>query len=184
MVARGEGRTIGHALIRAYEDFRLSIPGAKGWHAQLRALTASLPGYEALARAGLSVTPRTLLAWLSDARDPSAANRRIISNAYLLRGKRGQAEARFQAAEALISGLIETEAGRPRYRGDGFNAPLSIDHGNGDWDAYGGRLLAELRSWRPDPQKVMDYYIEDVILEDLSFSTLSFPGNHYEIEII
>jgi len=59
MLGRGEGKTLGHALIAAFRDV---VPGARGWHAQLRALTGTGPGYAALGAAGLDVTLRTLLA--------------------------------------------------------------------------------------------------------------------------
>jgi len=86
-------------------------------------------------------------------------------------------------ADTLITGLVETERGRPRYRGRD-EAPLLIDNSEGDWTAWGGRLLTEFFRPEPDPKKIQEYYIQDVILEDLSFSYLEFPGNHYEVEIV
>lgn len=180
MLGRGEGRSLGAAVTAALRD---CVPGARGWHAQLRALTATRPGALALERAGLNVTLRTLLAWLSDAREPTRRNQEIIARAYYGRGRRAELLARFLNADALITGLVETERGRPRYRGRD-EAPLLIDHSEGDWTAWGGRLLTELLRGVPDPKKVQDYYIQDVILEDLSFSYLEFPGNHYEVEIV
>lgn len=55
---------------------------AKGWHAQLSALTASARGYGAAAGAGLSASPRTLAAWLSEDRAPTKANQEKIAQAY------------------------------------------------------------------------------------------------------
>lgn len=55
---------------------------AKGWHAQISALTRSKRGSELADRAGLDVTPRTLRAWLSEDRPPSKRNRDLIAQAY------------------------------------------------------------------------------------------------------
>lgn len=55
---------------------------AKGWHAQLRALTGSRHGSEVTDRAGLNPTARTLAAWLSEDRPPSKANQSRIAEAY------------------------------------------------------------------------------------------------------
>jgi hypothetical protein len=55
---------------------------AKSWHAQLRVLTGSSRGSAAADKVGLSVTQRTLLGWLAETNDPSAANRAKIAEAY------------------------------------------------------------------------------------------------------
>ena len=56
---------------------------AKGWHAQIRALAESgHRGDDAVDRAGLNVSERTLLAWLSESRAPSKANQDRIAQAY------------------------------------------------------------------------------------------------------
>ena len=54
----------------------------RGIAARLRYLTASAAGYAALERAGISVTPRTLFAWLAEERSPSPANRARLDAAY------------------------------------------------------------------------------------------------------
>ncbi|MEE1943005.1 transcriptional regulator [Streptomyces sp. TRM 70361] len=54
----------------------------RGIAARLRYLTTSPAGYAAMDRAGLSVTARTLFAWLAEERLPSAANRRRLDAAY------------------------------------------------------------------------------------------------------
>lgn len=60
-----------------------SPPGTdRGITARLRYLTASPAGYAAMERAGVSVTPRTLYAWLAEERLPSRANRARLDDAY------------------------------------------------------------------------------------------------------
>lgn len=54
----------------------------RGIAARLRYLTASPAGYAAIERAGISVTPRTLYAWLAEERMPNAANRQRLDAAY------------------------------------------------------------------------------------------------------
>lgn len=56
---------------------------AKGWHAQLRALTSSSRGSSLADRAGLNPSARTLQKWLSDAEYPiRRSDREKISEAY------------------------------------------------------------------------------------------------------
>lgn len=55
---------------------------AKGWHAQLSALTGSKYGSTASDKAGLSPTTRTVREWLSESRAPSKANQEKIAAAY------------------------------------------------------------------------------------------------------
>lgn len=59
-----------------------SVETERGLAARLRYLTASSAGYEAMERAGISATPRTLIAWLSEQRTPHRANRQKIDAAY------------------------------------------------------------------------------------------------------
>ncbi|MFD8968938.1 hypothetical protein ACFV0C_28790 [Streptomyces sp. NPDC059568] len=67
----GHGGSLGAALddlLRAQVTprHRLSSYNAKHWHAQLGQLTGTHRGYLALEEAGLDVTAKTLLNWLSD----------------------------------------------------------------------------------------------------------------------
>ncbi|MDT0382417.1 transcriptional regulator [Streptomyces sp. DSM 42041] len=54
----------------------------RGITARLRYLTHSAAGYTAMERAGITVTPRTLFAWLAEERTPSPANRARLDTAY------------------------------------------------------------------------------------------------------
>jgi len=86
--------------LRSYE--------AKGWYAQITALTGVKRGEEASARAGLAPSRTTLLRWLSGEQAPSKENQARISQAY--DELRNPARAtRSNAAEKL------TEAVKDRY---------------------------------------------------------------------
>ncbi|MDT0446353.1 transcriptional regulator [Streptomyces johnsoniae] len=54
----------------------------RGIAARLRYLTASHAGYQAMERAGINVTRRTLYAWLAEERSPTPANRAKLDDAY------------------------------------------------------------------------------------------------------
>jgi hypothetical protein len=58
------------------------VESERGLAARLRYLTASAAGYAAMERAGISVTRRTLFAWLAAERVPSRQNLRRIDAAY------------------------------------------------------------------------------------------------------
>jgi hypothetical protein len=73
---------------------------ATGWHAQIKALTGTRAGQAAADRAGINVTPRTLLAWLGDERTPTRANQDRIAQAYAEIRDRPLAEARARATAA------------------------------------------------------------------------------------
>lgn len=74
---------------------------AKGWHAQLRALTGSARGLELADRAGLSPSVRTLQKWLSDAEYPvRRSDREKIAEAYSGMRTAGVEEARTRAEKA------------------------------------------------------------------------------------
>lgn len=96
---------------------------AKGWHAQLRALTGTARGSAAADRAGLSPTPRTVLGWLSETREPSPANRAKIAEAYgALRNwnvdaaTRSAAEANHKVAEELSKAMRDRYGAEIRIR--------------------------------------------------------------------
>jgi hypothetical protein len=111
--ARATARAAEDRAARARES---TTYRAQSWHAQLRALTGTPRGSELADRAGLNPTARTLSAWLSESRAPSAANRRAIAEAYEgLRTARVEAasaaagQARHDVTEAI------TDAVRDRY---------------------------------------------------------------------
>jgi len=73
---------------------------AKGWHAQLRALTGSSHGSKLADRAGLDPSARTLRAWLSEDRAPSKANQARIAEAYAGLRTAGAEDAKDRAIKA------------------------------------------------------------------------------------
>lgn len=179
-MAEGRGPSLGAALLdlAAAHGARKSTYGAKGWHAQLRALTGTERGLSFADAAGLSPSRRTLLGWLAESQTPNAENQRKIQQAY-------EAAARRPFPESMKSGTIEISGivctgNDCRNRGGGSGrAPFRVDAGAGDWDAIeeaweDGTLDAELFE---------DLFVADVIEEDIGegSDTWSFPGASYSV---
>ncbi|WP_217238286.1 hypothetical protein [Streptomyces sp. AC555_RSS877] len=184
----GHGGSLGAALgdllrSQVTPRHRLSSYTAKHWHAQLSQLTATHRGQQALADAGLNVTAKTLINWLSDAEyNVRRSYLDIIHTAYenvaivpadpIPRHiKRGQYE---------ISGVVTT-GDDERERGTADAAPLRIDGTRGNWDAIEELWLAgELTD-----DEFEDHFIDDVIVEDIGEGTdgWTFPGASYSVEV-
>lgn len=109
-----EGAPIGKAVERARAaNQRAESAGpstsyrAKGWHAQISALTGSKHGSAAADRAGLNPSARTVREWLSETRAPSKANQEKIAEAYnALRNRR--AETVTERAKSANRSLADT----------------------------------------------------------------------------
>lgn len=97
---------------------------ARGWHAQLKALTGSRRGTAATESAGLTVTRDTLVKWLASPGQkgdtaPSVPNQRKIDAAYLHMRDQVVSEARTKAALARhelaeqVSAALEERFGQP-----------------------------------------------------------------------
>ncbi|WP_318206207.1 transcriptional regulator [Streptomyces sp. SCL15-4] len=76
------GEAISDRLTELAGGIKSSAMSERGLEARLKYLTNSPAGYQAMERAGISVTPRTLIAWLSGDRDPNKANRGRLDAAY------------------------------------------------------------------------------------------------------
>lgn len=76
------GEAISDRLTELAGGIKSSADSERGLEARLKYLTNSPAGYQAMERAGISVTARTLIAWLSGDRDPNKANRSRIDSAY------------------------------------------------------------------------------------------------------
>jgi hypothetical protein len=184
----GRGGSLGAALndllrSQVTPRHRLSSYNARHWHAQLSQLTGTHRGYQALEEAGLDVTVKTLLNWLSD---PEYNVRRsyqdLIHTAYenvaIVRAnpipdhvKNGQFE---------ISGTVKT-GDDERERGTRRAAPLRIDASRGDWDEIEELWAAgELTD-----NEFEDHFIDDVIVADIGEGTdgWDFPGASYSVEL-
>ena len=73
---------LGREMDRQVTGLASPVESERGLAARLRYLTDSRAGYAAMERAGISVTPRTLMAWLAEERLPSRRNLRRIDAAY------------------------------------------------------------------------------------------------------
>ncbi|UCM91607.1 transcriptional regulator [Streptomyces marincola] len=73
---------LGHGIERMVTGIASPPDSERGVAARLRYLTASPAGYQAMERAGIHVTARTLYAWLAEERLPTPANRARLDDAY------------------------------------------------------------------------------------------------------
>lgn len=163
---------LGRALMAEWGHKRTYT--AKGWHAQVSQLTAVIAGARAAAAVGLTVTQRTLIGWLSQTQEPSAANRRKIAEAYrMIAGKKW--DPNNETRTYSITGEIDS--------GDRIE-DRTLEIGLGDYtDARWDRIAKEFDQPNPDPRKIEKYFIEDVIVEDIGDTTgqWGFPGASYII---
>lgn len=89
-----------------------SAPRAADWEDQIRSITRTQAGYRAADQAGLNVTPRTLIGWLSQKQTPSKANQARIAEAYgrlrdeQVSGAQNRAEAAEKAACDALTAAI------------------------------------------------------------------------------
>lgn len=116
----GRVRDAARASRAAAEQARRTGPStsyrAKGWHAQLRALTGDRHGSQLADRSGLNPTSRTLRSWLAEDRAPNKANQARIASAYdALRNRaRNDAQQISRAANHTLQQEL-TDALRDRY---------------------------------------------------------------------
>lgn len=171
-------RSLGAALRQLWERPGTVKRVAKGWHAQISALTATPRGYEAAIQARLHVKTRaTLEGWLAQTQEPTAANKRLINAAYRL--MIGQWDDSVERREYRIYGSIDS-GDRSETR------ELIVDGRSGDWTQIRDAYLNGA-----DDDELERLFIEDVIVEDLGATSprsdsdaeygWAFPGNDYEI---
>ncbi|MFG2277021.1 hypothetical protein ACGFNY_45620 [Streptomyces chartreusis] len=184
----GHGGSLGAALndllrTQVTPRHRLSSYGAKHWHAQLSQLTGTHRGYQALEDAGLDVTVKTLLNWLSDAEyNVRRSYRDLIHTAYenVAVVAAEPIPDRFKDGDFEISGWVTTGTDR-RQRGTRDAAPLRIGGSRGDWDAVVELWMAgELTD-----DDFEDHFIDDVIVQDIGEGTdgWTFDGGSYSVEL-
>ncbi|MDQ0988787.1 hypothetical protein [Streptomyces sp. V3I7] len=184
----GRGGSLGAALndlLRAQVTprHRLSSYTAKHWHAQISQLTSTQRGYQALEEAGLHVTTKTLINWLSDPEyNIRRSYRDLIHTAY--------ENAAIAPAEPIpdqvkdgqfeISGTVRT-GDDERERGTRRAAPLRIDGHRGNWDE-----IEELwQAGELTDTAFEDHFIDDIIVADIGEGTdgWEFPGASYSVEL-
>ncbi|MFD6656144.1 transcriptional regulator [Streptomyces parvus] len=73
---------LGAAIENMVTGIASPVDSDRGLAARLRYLTKTDAGYEAMDRAGIHVSPRTLMAWLAEERTPNKANRTRLDAAY------------------------------------------------------------------------------------------------------
>lgn len=184
----GRGGSLGAALndllrTQVTPRHRLSSYNAKHWHAQLSQLTGTHRGYQALEEAGLDVTVKTLINWLSDPEyNVRRSYRDLIHTAYenvaIIPADR--IPERFKDGDLEISGWVTTGRDR-RQRGTRAAAPLRIDGRSGDWSEIEALWMAgELND-----DDFEDHFIDDVIVQDIGEGTdgWTFDGGSYSVEL-
>ncbi|MFB7418268.1 hypothetical protein ACFC1L_27040 [Streptomyces sp. NPDC056210] len=184
----GHGESLGAALndlLRAQVTprHRLSSYNAKHWHAQLSQLTGTHRGYQALDEAGLDVTVKTLLNWLSDPEyNVRRSYRDLIHTAYenVAIVPADPIPAHIKSGDFEISGYVTTGRDR-RERGTREAAPLRIDGRQGDWNDIEALWMAgELTD-----DEMEDHFIDDVIELDIGGGSdgWEFDGSSYSVEL-
>ncbi|MEV5259913.1 transcriptional regulator [Streptomyces anulatus] len=73
---------LGIAMEKMVHGIASPVDSDRGLAARLNYLTKSDAGYEAMDRAGVHVSPRTLMAWLAEERHPNKANLARLDAAY------------------------------------------------------------------------------------------------------
>ncbi|ROV68792.1 transcriptional regulator [Streptomyces globisporus] len=76
------GEALGIAMEGMVRGISSPVDSERGRAARLNYLTRSDAGYEAMDRAGVHVSPRTLMAWLAEERSPNKANLARLDAAY------------------------------------------------------------------------------------------------------
>ncbi|WP_328834714.1 hypothetical protein [Streptomyces europaeiscabiei] len=184
----GSGGSLGAALndllhSQVTPRHRLSSYNAKHWHAQLSQLTGTHRGYQALEEAGLHVTTKTLLNWLSDPEyNIRRSYRDLIHTAYenVAIVSADSIPDHVKTGQFEISGIVKT-GDDERERGNRRAAPLRIDGSRGDWDEIEELWLADELT----DDEFEDHFIDDIIVADIGEGTdgWEFPGASYAVEL-
>lgn len=173
-------RSLGDALMSHWSAMtggpRLTTYTRKGWHAQLSQLTGTRRGMEALDRAGLKTTTRTLREWLSDAEHPiQKHNRIIIAAAY--EDASGQWNPEIEQNDHSIKGIIQIGSDRR-------DRTLRIEWQENAPGAF-RRIAAEWNRGTLTPARAEELFVEDVISENAvlenSTDEFEFPGSDYTV---
>ncbi|MFD5342242.1 transcriptional regulator [Streptomyces anulatus] len=127
------GEALGIALGRMVNGISSPVDSDRGFAARVRYLTKTDAGYEAMDRAGVHVSPRTLMAWLAEERRPrSKAMLARVDAAYWDLRRRNVAKdlkARLhnggRGTRVEINPVNESHVDRKNQRGEGLRRRLS-----------------------------------------------------------
>ncbi|ARF59954.1 MULTISPECIES: hypothetical protein [Streptomyces] len=140
------GEALGIALERMVSGISSPVDSDRGFSARVRYLTKTDAGYEAMDRAGVHVSPRTLMAWLAEERKPrSKAMLARVDAAYWDLRRRNVArdlKARLhqggRGTRVEINPVNESQVDRKHRRGEELRRRLSTRDVNvrdlGLWD--------------------------------------------------
>ncbi|MFD7859141.1 transcriptional regulator [Streptomyces microflavus] len=126
------GKALGIALERMVSGISSPVESERGLAARLNYLTKTDAGYEAMDRAGIHVSPRTLMAWLAEERTPNRANLARLDAAYWdLRRRNVAADLKRRlhnggrGTRVEINPVNESRVDRKHQRGEGLRRRLS-----------------------------------------------------------
>ncbi|MEV5295383.1 transcriptional regulator [Streptomyces sp. NPDC053741] len=167
---------LGAAIENMVTGIASPVDSDRGLSARLRYLTKTDAGYEAMDRAGIHVSPRTLMAWLAEERTPNKANRTRLDAAYWDLRRRNVAtdlkhrlnnEGRGTRVEI---NPVDQSGVEPRHQRDVASRSINV---RGVWDraveAWLEEDLAELDA-------IWDQIIEDIGSEYDAYSNVSSIG--------
>jgi hypothetical protein len=167
---------LGLGIERMLTGIQSPVETERGLAARLRYLTASDAGYQAMDRAGLAISRRTLMAWLAEERTPRGPNLARIDSAYWdLRRYNVAADFKRRlnnngrGTRIEIDPVDQTQVD-PRHRRDLNTRHMSV---RGVWDAA-------VDAWVSDDTTTLDA-IWDEIIADIgtdydSYSNVSSVG--------
>lgn len=182
---KAHGNSLGGAILDMIEreggtpGTRLKTYNRKGWNAQLRQLGGTARGRRLLAEHGPKVTDKTMRGWLSGKTTPRPGNRQAIQDAYQKAAQPFPQS--LKNRQFAIKGEIGIGGERTRQRGGvGGESPLRIAAVPHGWN----RIEAAYISGDLDEETAEEYFIEDIIEEDLGMTTdeWNFPGSSYTID--
>ncbi|MEU0002180.1 transcriptional regulator [Streptomyces microflavus] len=126
------GEALGIAMERMVSGISSPVESERGLAARLNYLTKTDAGYEAMDRAGIHVSPRTLMAWLAEERTPNRANLARLDAAYWdLRRRNVAADLKRRlhnggrGTRVEINPVNESRVDRKHQRGEGLRRRLS-----------------------------------------------------------
>lgn len=172
--ADGSGDTLGEAILACLD----SIPrprGAVSPVARFRQLFGTRAGYEALERAWLDVSPRTIQRWIAGEQRPGKANAEKINRAYSIWHRRPSPDivARVQGAVGVVTGEIKVSD-------DSAVRTVRLDHSvNTGWLDF----LKEWRRVKPDTARLETIYTEHVAQPNFRDAEPEWPGEHYRFQL-